>query len=125
MRPSNSVVFNATVGSAGATISSAVMAIDIIRASFQVSVSSGSFVGTFQVQASNDIPQGLPPNLFTPTNWSTITSASVVASVSLTARSFMILPIETSYNYMRVAFTDASGGTANGVPVVTMNAKGL
>lgn len=124
MRPCNSqFLSNGVTGSASFSISSAIYSDCIVRASFQFTVGSGSVAGTFQMQGSNDQSIGIPANQFTPTNWSTITSASVVASSTSTARTFMILPIETSYEYMRVTFTDNSGGTANGL--VNGRVKGI
>lgn len=116
MRPSNSqFLTNGIVGSASFSISSSIYSDCIVRASFQFTCASGSMAGTFQMQGSNDQAVGAPANQFTPTNWSTITSASVTASTTSTSRTFMILPIETSYEYLRVSFTDNSGGTANGL----------
>lgn len=125
MRPSNVNVWNGTVGTSTLSVSSAIYAWDIVRASFQVSVSSGTFNGTFNVQFSNDIPVGVHPGKFQPTSWSNISSVTVVASVSATTRVFAIQQVETSYNYMRVVFVDATGGAALGVPTVNMHAKAL
>ncbi len=116
MRPANSQFLTGGItGSGSFSISSSIYSDCLVRASFQFTISSGSMLGTFQIQGSNDQAVGIPANQFTPTNWSTITSASVTASVSATSKTFMILPIETSYEYMRVQFTDLSSGTANGL----------
>ncbi len=116
MRPFNSQFLTSGVtGSGSFSISSSIYADSIVRASFQFTVSSGSCVGTFQIQGSNDQAVGIPANQFTPTNWSTITSASVSCSTTALSKVFMILPIETSYEYMRVQFTDGSAGAANGL----------
>lgn len=124
MRPFNTQFLTGGVtGSASFSISSAIYSDCIVRASFQFTISSGSMLGTFQLQGSNDQSVGVPANQFTPTNWSTITSASVTASVSTTAKTFMILPIECAYEYIRVQFSDLSGGTANGL--VNGRSKGI
>lgn len=115
MRQANSqFVTGGTVGTAS-FISSAVWSYDIIKASFQFTMSSGSLNGTFNIQGSNDLSQGLPPNMFTPTNWNTITSASVVASSTAAGQTFMILPIDCCYEYLRLSFTAGNGGAALGL----------
>lgn len=109
MRPSNSLIMNnLQAGSSNSSI--VVWATDIIRCSVQVSVSSGSLSGTFQLQSSNDQATGLPPNQFIPTNWTSLGSASVIASSStLGVGVFMIPSLEVSYEYLRVVFGSTSG----------------
>ncbi len=112
---SNSNSFNSGVVWAGS----------IVRASFQITVGSGSAVGTLQLQASNDQSSGLPANQFLPTNWNNVGTASVSCSTTATSRSFLIVSTECSYEYLRCAWTDSSGGAANGLVSIRMVSKGL
>lgn len=115
MLVSNSLI-SGVCGTATTYASSAIWSAKIVRMSCQVTVSSGTFNGTFNFQASNDFAPGQisNPGLFQPTNWNTLGSITVVASVSSTAKSFLIMPNEACYEYLRIQFTDATGGTALG-----------
>jgi len=98
-----------------------------IRASFQMSVSSGSLVGVFTIQGSNDQAVGLPPAQFSPTNWNNIGSGSnysVVASIS--AGSSVLIPyFETCYQYHRVLFTAGNGGNTLGLYNIRAESRAL
>lgn len=94
----------------------------LVRASFQVTVSSGTIAGSFAVQVSNDYAVGLPPNQFTPTNWVTLNSTTVLCSSTATVSTFLLPYAEYSYNYMRLIYT---ASTASGVYSVRMNAQGF
>lgn len=126
MRPSNSLIVNGVSNSASFN-SSVIWSNDIVRASYQVVVSSGSCVGSFRVQGSNDLATGLPPNQFNPTNWNNIGSSSIIScSVTATAQtSFLVPAFDTGYEYMRVSYVDASGGSANGLVSIRIKAMGL
>jgi hypothetical protein len=125
MRPSNSLIA-INNPSQTASVSMTVWATDIVRCSLQVTVSSGSLNGTIQMQGSNDVPSGLPPSQYVPTNWNTITSATVVCSNTVQgAGTFMILPIETSYEYLRFSYTPGNSGNTNGTYVARLCAKAL
>jgi hypothetical protein len=127
LRPVNDLIVSSVSNSASFS-SGVVWANSILRASFQISVSSGSCAGTFVVQASNDQSYGLPANQFKPVNWNTIGSAStIVCSTTAVGSSscFLIPYTETSYEYLKIVYTDLSGGTANGVVSVRMCSKGL
>lgn len=115
MRPSNSLIISNGTSGTASYVSSVVWGWDIVRFSVQVTVGSGSVVGTFQMQGSNDIATGLPPNQFQPTNWNNIGTASVVASSSATALSFLIVTTESSYEYLRLRYADSSAGAALGL----------
>lgn len=119
MRPSTSTVLRTSISSASSVYNSTtVYGWDIVRCSYQATVGSGSLSGTFKLQASNDLPVGLPPNQFTPTNWNDIASSSVVvASSTASIRSFITPIQEVCYSYYRVVFTDASSGTLSSVTV--------
>lgn len=108
MRPNNNPVL--TNVSASGTISSNAQWSDmIIRFSFQAVV-TGSASGTIIAQASNDFFVGAPPNQFKPTNWSNIGSSVTVTNTGV----YIIPEIESSYEYIRLTYTDTSGGTATG-----------
>lgn len=95
----------------------------IVRASFQVSVSSGSLSGTFTLQASNDQAVGQFPGQYIPTNWTTVgTSTTIVASSTGVNSTFYILPVECCFEYLRLTY--ASSG-ANGVYSVRMKSEGF
>lgn len=116
MRPSNSLI--AQVDSSASFTSQVVYAWDIVRASFQVNSLAGAFNGTLQVQASNQNATGLPPNQFIPTQWSNVSSATVVASSSPSQRSFLIMPIECAYQYLRVTYTPTTAGIVGSVSIM-------
>lgn len=122
MRPSNQMIAN--TNSSGSFSSAVVYAWDIVRASFQANVTAGSINGTFQVQGSNQNASGASPQTFIPTQWNNISSATVVASSSATQSSFLILPIECSYNYLRVNYTPAVAALVGSVTIM-ISAKAL
>lgn len=118
MRPNNSLILNALPANAN-QVSTVVWALDIVRASFQW-VATGTAAGTLNVQASNDQAFGAPANQFLPTNWATIATIAVPSSGPFNSGE-----IETSYEYLRVTYTDGSGGTATGTISVRMKSMGL
>lgn len=89
---------------------------DTFRISGQAVVSSGSFVGSFTLQVSNDNAVGAFPGQFQPTNWNTLGSTTILAnaSTSATVRSFMFPQTELCYTYGRIVFTDLSAAAALG-----------
>lgn len=113
--------FNDVIATNGpAQTSSASMAMwtqTMFRATLQVTVSSGTLNGTFALQASNDLATGTPPSQFLPTNWNTVGgSTSLICSTTAAgASSFMLGPIETNFEYIRVNFTTGNTGAANGI----------
>lgn len=125
MRPSNSLIASNGLSGTASFVSSVVWGWDIVRFSVQVTVSSGSMVGTFQMQGSNDQAQGLPPNQFQPTNWNNIGTSSVVASSSATALSFLIIATESSYEYLRLRYVDGSAGASLGLWNARLKAMAL
>lgn len=126
MRPNNSlVVSNLSTGTAS-FVSSAFWIQDVVRASFQVTLASGSFTGAFTIQASNDQPVGKFPNQYEPTNWNTLGSVTVVCSSgAATGTTFLIQGVETCYEYGRVQYTAANGGVAQGSANVRMKILGI
>ena len=90
----------------------------MVRVTFQI-VGTGTTNGSIQIQGSDDQSVGLPANQFQPTNWN-----NVGASVAVVGTTPSITPeIETCYEYMRLVFTDASGGAATGT--ISARAKGI
>lgn len=131
MRPSNSsIIVNGAVGSANSlTINSVnVWAWDIVRCSTQIYISSGSAVGSVQLQGSNQRALGAPANQFIPTLWNNIGSGSGLSSISVTGSAgsvFMLQSMETSYEYLRCVYTNSSGSLAVGVIQANMKAFGV
>ena len=127
MRPNTSTVLEATISSAASTYtSSTIFGWDIVRCSYQV-IGSGSFVGTFKLQGSNQKPVGSKPQLnFTPTAWNDLASSSaIVASTTASVKNYIIPPQEVCYSYYQIVFTDASAGAAPGQFEVRFNSLGF
>lgn len=108
MRPNNNPILTAVAANSNQS-SQAQWAWDMVRASFQL-VATGTAAGTIQIQASNDKSVGLPPNQFQPTNWSNIGSSVTVSG----AGAYIVPELELSYEYVRLVYTDTSGGSATG-----------
>lgn len=92
-------------------------------------VVTGTPTGTISLQGSNDpetndtqtnVTAHLPPAVG-PTNWSTIANSSFVLSASGVE---MWNVHDVAYNYVRVVYTDASGGTSTATMNIIVNAKG-
>lgn len=87
---------------------------------------TGTPTGTISLQASNDpetndtIPSGVPQPV--PTNWATVTDSSFTLSA---AGETMWNVGEVAYNYVRVQYTDTSGGTSTATMNIVVNSKGL
>lgn len=123
LRPDNfSIITNGTAGTASFTSSSFWMW-GTHRLSGQAVVSSGSLVGTFTLQVSNDKAMGAFQGQFQPTNWNTIGSTTQLlnCSSSATVKSFMFPYTEVCYQYGRVVYTDQSSGAAVGLFNFNMN----
>jgi hypothetical protein len=93
-------------------------------------VFTGTPNGTFKLQASAD-PVTAAGQVFgangavtyTPTNWSDVSLSPVIVSA---AGNYMWNVIDTMYNYVRLVYTDASGGVSTAVLTVsTFNGKGF
>lgn len=86
----------------------------IISASFQAVFTNGDEVGTFKLQASNDVcPQGNQSVNFVVTNWTDIPGSLV----TITAGSSALITLSsaaTPYRWLRAVWVRASGGSASG-----------
>lgn len=90
---------------------------------------TGTPTGTIALQASND-PEtndtqnnstNLPPTV-APTNWVTITGSTF----TLTAAGETLFNVDAvGYNYVRVTYTDTSGGTSTARLAIIFNGKGV
>jgi hypothetical protein len=120
MRPNNNIVFTNVAANANRN-SLAQWATDIIRTSFQIVVTTGTATGTMKVQASNEKAFGLPANQFQPTDWSDLGAMVVLNGIG----SYLIPSLECSYEYLRLVYTDSSGGTATGLISCRMASKAL
>lgn len=87
---------------------------------------TGTPTGSLKLQASNDpetndaMPLGVPEPL--PINWADITNSTFAETV---AGVTMWNVREIGYNYVRVIYTDASGGTSTARMSVVINGKGV
>lgn len=127
MRPNNNILNFGTIAapntapSAYSNLNSiAQWALDIVRCSFQV-VASGTAAGTLQIQGSNDLAFGLPPNQFQPTNWFNIGTAATVAGAGVyevgDVFKTSIIPLECSYEYLRLTFVSTKAGIQTVAPI--------
>jgi hypothetical protein len=97
---------------------------------------TGTPTGTIQIQASNDpetndtqtnvvygsgAPPTNPPSV-APVNWVTITNSPFVVS---SAGEEMWNVNYAGYNYVRVQYIDASGGTSTATMKIVFNGKGV
>lgn len=92
-------------------------------------VITGTPTGTISLQASNDptlsllfnnVLTTLPPGKG-PSNWTTIANSTF--TVTTAGIEFWNVNY-TGYNYIRVAYTDTSGGTSTATMTITFNGKG-
>lgn len=89
-------------------------------------VFTGTPTGTFKLQASDDpVPQAAQAasGVYTATNWTDIANSSQ----SVTAAGSIIWNVsEVMYNYVRVVYTDGSGGASTAIVTAsTANLKGI
>lgn len=122
MKPSNTLIANATVCSGGFN-SIVIWSWDIVRCSYQVAITGGTCNGTFTLQGSNDYSNGLTLLHYTPTNWSNIGSSSMIVC-STSAAAFAIPAQEVCHQYLRVNFTPGNDGPT-GSATIRFNAFAL
>lgn len=114
-KPLSAVALNANQASA------AIDAQNLIRLSAQAIVAGGTSVGNLQIQVSNDKNGAMNGFPFIPTNWSNLGAAVALAAGGI----FLIASQETCYRWVRVIFTDGSGGTNTGNVTVNLDAIGF
>ncbi len=86
-------------------------------------VFTGVPTGNFQLQASCDpIPQARVEEV-PPTNWSTVINSTIAVSA---AGNLLWNVADMAYTYVRVVYTDTSGGTSTAViTACNFNGKGV
>jgi hypothetical protein len=131
--------FNKTVASAvplNANYNSPYVQLKNIYTYTMSAIITGTPNGTIQIQASNDpetndtqtnMPtvdgaQPLSPPSVAPVNWVTITNSPFVVSSS---GEEMWNVNYAGYNYVRVQYIDASGGTSTATMKIIFNGKGV
>jgi len=82
---------------------------------------TGTPTGTFKLQASSDPATAFTGSQGAPTNWTDVANSSYAVSA---AGSYMWNVFDIMYNWIRVVYTDSSGGTSTAVLNVRINAKG-
>lgn len=82
---------------------------------------SGTPTGNIKLQASNDPETNDTQPLVTPVNWLDIDGS--IATVSSSGEVFWNVH-EVAYNYVRVLYTDTSGGTSLATLNIIFNGKG-
>lgn len=121
--PANTVM-NASINSA------AIQLQNMFGFAIQV-VFTGTPTGTFELEASCDPvpPQNLVVRIngavtYLPTNWTMVESSST--SVSAAGSVFWNYASNVNWNYVRVQYTDTSGGTSTAlITVAQVNCKGI
>lgn len=87
---------------------------------------TGTPNGSIMIQASNDpetndtMPNQNPQPA--PSNWVTIQDSTF--SVTTSGETFYNVT-DVAYNYVRIAYTDGSGGTSTATMTITFNGKGM
>lgn len=122
MRTNNELVAN-NVLSSGTSFSNVMLSEQWIRTSFQITCGSGSLVGTFTVQGSNDKPVGTPPNQFSPTNWNNIGSSQQVVCSFSVGTCALIPYFDTCYHWHRIQFV--AGNLPNGWFSIRVESRNL
>jgi hypothetical protein len=85
-------------------------------------VQTGTPSGTLKLQGCADSVQNSSPNKGLPVNWSDISGSSVSVSSS---GNTLYNSTDVMYNFVRVVYTDSSGGTATGTSSINSNGKGV
>lgn len=101
-------------------IGSAIVADQLVSASFQTIFADATVIGVVKIQASNDINNAMYNNGFVPTNWTDIPSATAAVTAGT---STLITLNNVVYQYLRVVFTYTSGGSST--IIVKMSAFGI
>lgn len=85
-------------------------------------VYTGTPTGTFKLQASVDPVKDGPPNTPQPTNWDDITDSSFTVS---SAGVYIWNVTDAMYTWVRLVYTDSSGGTSTAIVNARINSKGV
>ncbi len=85
-------------------------------------VQTGTPAGTVKLQGCADSVQNSSPNKGLPVNWTDISGSSIVISAS---GSVLYNVTDVMYNFVRVVYTDSSGGSATGTTSIISNGKGV
>lgn len=111
-----STVMNATINS------QAMQLLNMFGYNIQI-VFTGTPTGSFKLQASADpIYRGAPGHQYTPTNWTDVVNSTFSVSA---AGNVMWNVSEVMYNYVRVVYSDSSGGASTAIiTVAEFNGKG-
>jgi hypothetical protein len=121
MLQSNEIVLGPVT--ANATMAGNVQWVDkMLRVGVVAVVGAGTVNGSMQLQCSNDKAIGARPDRFQPTNWVNVGSSVAIATAS---SNYLIPYTELSYEYIRVLYTDASGGAATSSIQINVALKGL
>jgi len=118
MRPSNSLIMSAANNATHT--STIIWANDIVRISVQAVV-TGTPTGSLQMWVSNDLSHGNATTQQDPLNWTVLGTAVTISA----AGTFLISEIETSYEFIKLVYTDGSSGAATGTITVRAKAMGL
>lgn len=121
MRTANKALFTNTVMNTNLN-SVAIPLPDIYGYSIQASY-TGTPTGTFKLQASSDAfkyVNDAQPQV--PVHWTDIANSSIAISAS---GDYMWNVTGSFYNFVRLVYTDASGGTSTAVLNATINNKGV
>lgn len=88
---------------------------------------TGSATGSIRLQVSNDPetndtqPLGVPSPL--PVHWADLANSTFAITSGVTETMWNVRDV--GYNYVRVVYTDGSGGTSTATMSVVINAKGV
>lgn len=118
-------VFNQQIGTnipLNASVNSNFVPLKSIYMYAVAAIITGTPTGTLKLQASNDPETNDSIPLVTPANWLDITASHV--SVTSSGETMWNVR-EIGYNYVRVVFTDMSGGTSTATMTIVFNGKGV
>jgi hypothetical protein len=82
---------------------------------------TGTPTGTFKLQASCD-PISINSNANSPVNWTDIINSNYAVAAS---GNYMWNVVDCAYNWVRLVYTDTSGGASTAVLNVNINTKGV
>lgn len=111
----SNVVMNTTINSAALNL------LQVYGYAIQVTF-TGTPTGTFKLQASCDPSSNLNPSQI-PSNWTDIADSSFAVTA---AGNYMWNIFEVMYNWVRLVYTDGSGGSSTAIlTLATYNSKAV